>query len=314
MRARRAGRQFVLGRIARRPASTWRRSRNRSACGAADRGAQRLAAAARPAEWTNAARRMSDRRAHQRDRRARGTRAPCPRAAWRHSLRRAAARAARASQSTSVAVELQRCAGLGQHLFGGSSSLASRCVAAACGPELGQRARSHPRRASCADLALEPQHVLAQPLAFEAARRQVAQQPRRPRLDSERTTPVSRRLADQHQREVVAQAGQVAVARRAAPGAGPRRRLPRGRARTACRSRERRVCSWNLAAMSMADRSDVGWCRVAPQAARGMLGSLVRPDRELVELGFESGADRLRRAQLRRRRAGPRSRARPGCW
>ena len=106
-----------------------------------------------------------------------------------------------------VPVDLQRFARLHEHLGDG---LVGAKPPRGDGPELGQRAGGAGGEHR-AQLALEPQHLLAQAFAFEPARRDLAQQRAHDRRQRMRELRIRRRLR-QHQRVVVAQARQVAVA------------------------------------------------------------------------------------------------------
>ncbi len=107
-----------------------------------------------------------------------------------------------------LAIHRQRIARLRQHARDGLVGAGAHALGRAS-PQLGQRpllARGHQR----AQLSLEPQHVLAQPFAVDAARRELGEKRRdhaRQRMD---VAAAGRRLR-QHEREVVAQPRQVAV-------------------------------------------------------------------------------------------------------
>ena len=110
-----------------------------------------------------------------------------------------------------LAVELQLLGDVREHALG--RRIAGRRKARRrLGPQLGEPSAGA-ARLQHADLALEPQHVLAQPLAVDAVRRDFLQHLVDHR--GERTQRArSGTAVDEHQREVVAQARQVAIARK----------------------------------------------------------------------------------------------------
>ena len=202
-------RQLVLRARRARPAATSRRSRTRrDARRRAPRAARR--GAAPPAEWMNAARRMSESLTTSRSTVARNASRLAAAARPRHRCVEHARRH-RAIAIDDLAVELQLFGEVGQHGFG-------RRIVRRGEPRRGfvPRARRAlpraPRGEQRAHFALEPQHVLAQPLAFEPVRRDLLQH-----LVDDRRERAQRAGAgtavDQHQRKVVAQPREIAVAR-----------------------------------------------------------------------------------------------------
>ena len=109
-----------------------------------------------------------------------------------------------------LAVELQFFGEVGQHRLG-RRVLGRSEPRRGGGPELGQRT-ARARGEECSQFALEAQHVLPQPLAFEPAWRDLLQDFVDDRGQrAQRARPGT--AVDQHQRKVVAQPREVAVAR-----------------------------------------------------------------------------------------------------